>query len=75
MFGFFKKGKQKKELIALIQDALSDDKLTEDEYGGLLEKAKEFNIDKSIISDLREKHFLELQRCNRLKQENWSSQC
>ncbi len=59
MFGFFKKGKQKKELIALIQDALSDDKLTEDEYGGLLEKAKEFNIDKSIISDLREKHFLE----------------
>ena len=38
MFGFFKKGKQKKELIALIQDALSDDKLTEDEYGDLLQR-------------------------------------
>ena len=59
MFGFFKKGKQKKELIGLVQNALSDDKLTEDEYGDLLEKAREFNIDKSLISNLREKHFLE----------------
>ena len=57
MFGFFKKSRQKTIFNELVQKALSDNILTDEEYAEIIAKAEEFNIPKSEIDLLRTKHY------------------
>lgn len=57
MFGLFKKRNQRNEFETLVNNALSDNVLTDDEYNEIIRKAEEYNIDKSRINELRSNHF------------------
>ena len=55
VFGFFKN--KKRELTNLVNQALSDGILTDEEYEDIIEKAKEYKIDKALIDKLRVNNF------------------
>lgn len=55
VFGLFKN--KKKELTNLVNQALSDGVLTDEEFEDITKKAKEYKIDESLIDKLRVNNF------------------